>query len=562
MSLYAWSEWNPQAVRAQSITRSPDMRIGLDLDNTIVCYDEVFQFIAKDLGLVSETWKGGKSRVRSELWSRPGGELAWQRLQGQAYGKYMHRATLFPGVGNFLIRTKVRGDKVFIVSHKTEFGHHDSEQIPLRREALHWMCNHRFFDQTGFGLSEEDVFFESSRKAKIRKIAELDCDIFIDDLREVFAEPSFPDSTRKILFGKQKVETDDAYKFTLISTSWRDISEDLLNPESDAEIKAQIDFAARGPTESWSPVEGRANSRVFKVEQGSHTFAAKFYPDVALDPRDRLGAEAIACEFLETQGCSSSLRVVCTAPELNVGLYEWIEGIKVADVRDSDIQQALEFVKMLHRACDTASAAQLPFASEACLSEKDIWNQIERKRCKLNQVLDKSPELGKFLLEQFDPFLTELRVVSRSLFPHRDRFVRLPVRHQTLSASDFGFHNAIRKPDNSLKWIDFEYFGWDDPVKLMADFVWHPGFELSESQILRWQNGCMAIFSKDSDLPDRFRQHFPLYGMRWCLILLNTFFQSEIEQHSMGQARLEKARSYLLAVQEIFSAAGNPAQER
>ena len=538
------------------------MRIGLDLDNTIVCYDEVFQFIAKDLGLVSETWKGGKSRVRSELWSRPGGELAWQRLQGQAYGKYMHRATLFPGVGNFLIRTKVRGDKVFIVSHKTEFGHHDSEQIPLRREALHWMCNHRFFDQTGFGLSEEDVFFESSRKAKIRKIAELDCDIFIDDLREVFAEPSFPDSTRKILFGKQKVETDDAYKFTLISTSWRDISEDLLNPESDAEIKAQIDFAARGPTESWSPVEGRANSRVFKVEQGSHTFAAKFYPDVALDPRDRLGAEAIACEFLETQGCSSSLRVVCTAPELNVGLYEWIEGIKVADVRDSDIQQALEFVKMLHRACDTASAAQLPFASEACLSEKDIWNQIERKRCKLNQVLDKSPELGKFLLEQFDPFLTELRVVSRSLFPHRDRFVRLPVRHQTLSASDFGFHNAIRKPDNSLKWIDFEYFGWDDPVKLMADFVWHPGFELSESQILRWQNGCMAIFSKDSDLPDRFRQHFPLYGMRWCLILLNTFFQSEIEQHSMGQARLEKARSYLLAVQEIFSAAGNPAQER
>ena len=538
------------------------MRIGLDLDNTIVCYDDVFQFIAKDLGLVSETWTGDKAQVRSEVRSRPGGELVWQRLQGQAYGKYMHRATLFPGVGNFLIRTKVRGDKVFIVSHKTEFGHHDSEQIPLRREALYWMRSHRFFDQTGFGLSEEDVFFESSRDTKIRKIAELDCDLFIDDLREVFAEPSFPDSTRKILFSNQKVEANDANRFTLISTSWRDISQYLLSPESDAEIKAQLDFAMRDPIDSWSPVEGRANSRVFKVEQGPHTFAAKFYPDVNDDPRDRLGAEAIACDFLEAQGCSSALRVVCTAPELNVGLYEWIEGAKVADVRDSDIQQALEFVEMLHRACDAASAAQLPFASEACLSEIDIWNQIERKRRKLNQVLDKSPELRKFLLEQFDPFLAELRALSKSLFPHLDRFVRLPVRHQTLSASDFGFHNAIRKSDNSLKWIDFEYFGWDDPVKLMADFVWHPGFELSESQILQWKDGCIAIFSEDSDLPGRFQKRFPLYGMRWCLILLNTFFQSEIGQHSMGQARLEKARSYLSAVQEIFSAAKGPAQEQ
>ena len=401
------------------------MRIGLDLDNTIVCYDDVFQLIAKDLGLVSETWTGDKAQVRSEIRSRPGGELVWQRLQGQAYGKYMHRATLFPGVGNFLIRTKVRGDKIFIVSHKTEFGHHDSEQIPLSREALYWMRSHRFFDQTGFGLSEEDVFFEPSRKAKVRKIAELDCDLFIDDLREVFAEPSFPDSTKKILFSKKKVETDDANTFTLISTSWRDISQHLLNPESDAEIKAQLDFAARAPTDSWTPV--KVGPIVGFSRSNRSILSQKVLPDAAHDPRDRLGAEKIACEFLESQGCSSAMRVVCTAPELNVGLYDWIEGAKVVDVRDSDIQQALEFVEMLHRARDAASAAQLPFASEACLSQEDIWNQIERKRRKLNQVLDQSPELRKFLLEQFDPFLAELRILSRSLYPHLDRFVRLPL---------------------------------------------------------------------------------------------------------------------------------------
>jgi hypothetical protein len=50
---------------------------------------------------------------------------------------------------------------------------------------------------------------------------------------------------------------------------------------------------------------------------------------------------------------------------------------------------------------------------------------------------------------------------------------------RTLSPSDFGFHNAIRKTDGTLCFIDFEYFGWDDPVKLTADFLHHPGMALS-----------------------------------------------------------------------------------
>jgi hypothetical protein len=535
------------------------MRIGLDFDNTLVCYDEVFQFVARDLGLISETWTGNKAEVRSEIQGRPKGDVEWQRLQGQAYGKWMHRATLFPGVANFLLRSKIRGDDVFIVSHKTQFGHHDREQIPLRREALCWMDAHRFFSRGGFGLSQGEVFFEETRDAKVRRIAKLGCDVFIDDLREVFAEPDFPDQTKKILFGTE-LESDNTKAFALISRSWRDIAKHVLDPESEDQIRAQIEFAAGGTVDSCCTVQGRANSQIFKVQQGARSLAVKLYPDLAYDPRDRLGTEERACEFFRTQDCASTLRVVSTAPELNVGIYEWIEGVKVVDIRDNDVEQALEFVEMLHRARNSASATQLQFASEACLSEEDIWSQIGIKRLKLNQVLGKSAGLRRFLLKQFDPFVAELRVLAKSLFPDRDRFARLPAKYQTLSASDFGFHNAIRKPDNSLKWIDFEYFGWDDPVKLMADFVWHPGFELSESQSMLWKKGCMDIFSEDSDLPERFQQRFPLYGVRWCLILLNIFVQSEKDHYATGQARLEKARSYLSVVQENFSAAHVPTQ--
>ena len=55
----------------------------------------------------------------------------------------------------------------------------------------------------------------------------------------------------------------------------------------------------------------------------------------------------------------------------------------------------------------------------------------------------------------------------------------LPIAQRTLSPSDFGFHNALKRPDGRLAFLDLEYFGWDDPAKTIADFLLHPGMELS-----------------------------------------------------------------------------------
>ena len=43
-----------------------------------------------------------------------------------------------------------------------------------------------------------------------------------------------------------------------------------------------------------------------------------------------------------------------------------------------------------------------------------------------------------------------------------------------VSPSDFGFHNALREPSGRLRFIDFEYAGWDDPAKLVCDFFCQP----------------------------------------------------------------------------------------
>ena len=65
---------------------------------------------------------------------------------------------------------------------------------------------------------------------------------------------------------------------------------------------------------------------------------------------------------------------------------------------------------------------------------------------------------------------------------------------QVFSPSDFGFHNTILEDDGDLKFLDFEYFGRDDPAKLMADFIWHPGMNLNNSQKTQWLKGIITIF--------------------------------------------------------------------
>ena len=42
-----------------------------------------------------------------------------------------------------------------------------------------------------------------------------------------------------------------------------------------------------------------------------------------------------------------------------------------------------------------------------------------------------------------------------------------------ISPSDIGFHNILYK-DNKLFFIDFEYAGWDDCFKMIADLVLQP----------------------------------------------------------------------------------------
>jgi len=118
-----------------------------------------------------------------------------------------------------------------------------------------------------------------------------------------------------------------------------------------------------------------------------------------------------------------------------------------------------------------------------------------------------------------------------------------------LSPSDFGLHNSITTPQGDLIFIDFEYFGWDDPVKLTADFCLHPAMMLSDHAQRTWFAKVSEIFSHDQDFSLRLGALYPLYAIRWALISLNEFRQDKIKNRRNAQDNIESDVSRLRASQ-------------
>ena len=180
------------------------MRIGVDFDNTLVSYDHAFATVGKEAGLLPPDFAGGKEAAKRRLMrERPDGYL-WERLQGLVYGTRIDAAELHAGAAEFFRRCRERdGWRVYVVSHKTVLAHHDPLQTDLRASALGWMQRQGFFAKDGFGFDAADVFFEDTRDAKVRRIGQLDCQIFVDDLPEVLGHAAMPAGCRKILFSTE-----------------------------------------------------------------------------------------------------------------------------------------------------------------------------------------------------------------------------------------------------------------------------------------------------------------------------------------------------------------------
>jgi hypothetical protein len=303
------------------------------------------------------------------------------------------------------------------------------------------------------------------------------------------------------------------------------------------------------------------NSRIWHVRGGERDYALKQYPSRRDDPRDRLSTETGALRLMERYCIQSVPRVLGVDSDRGYALLSWIDGSEVTDIGDDDIEAAAAFLSAIHALRDFPDALQQPLASEACLCGLVIERQIQQRLVRLRD-LRHEPELADFLDHSVEPALAEVSRQARTEIAASglELSAELPQEWRSLVPSDFGFHNSLRRSDGSLAFIDFEYFGWDDPVKLTADILLHPGRTLLPSQREQFRTAALRLYGDDPHFARRLHAYLPLFGLRWVLILLNEFVPERWQLrtlagdsgswHDAKARQLGRARAFLASVPE------------
>ncbi|MBF0454450.1 MAG: aminoglycoside phosphotransferase family protein [Magnetococcales bacterium] len=295
--------------------------------------------------------------------------------------------------------------------------------------------------------------------------------------------------------------------------------------KSDGELLSIAEKLTQEPVLELKMALKGGNNRLFKITTPSQHYALKFHLHLSGDPRDRQGVETQALTFLQAHGSIQTPKLYGVDRVNRCSLMEWIDGEPIATPSHKEIGAALQLVATLHRLGQAPEARNLPLASAASLSGRAVERQLENRLAQLQPSLAEHPSLADFIRADFTPFLQQAIQHAQENYQkaNQDFDADIGDEKRLLSPSDFGFHNALRHRDGHLVFLDFEYFGWDDPCKMCCDFLLHSGMDIATEQKKAFTLGVVDILQSDTNLSFRITQLYPLFGLCWCLIILNEF---------------------------------------
>jgi len=278
------------------------------------------------------------------------------------------------------------------------------------------------------------------------------------------------------------------------------------------------------------------NNRIYDVQLPAERLALKQYSRRSPEARDRMGSEWAFLKFAEAAGLDCTPRTVAIDFDSGLALYEFVEGTKLdsSDIDVDDVRRVAEFVSALNAPAARALGRRLPVASETSFS---ITGHLALMDQRLTRLLRAGEGGGSDFAEQLDRMVALSQRIRGSVSEGCNRLgldpdVDLPRSEQVISPSDLGFHNILRKKNGEFVFVDFEYAGWDDPAKLVADFFLQPALPVPETYRDMFVEQALPGISETGK--QRLSLLTPLFGLRWCFIVFNPYLPNWVERHPAG----------------------------
>ncbi len=297
-------------------------------------------------------------------------------------------------------------------------------------------------------------------------------------------------------------------------------------------------------------MNGGKNNRLYKLTlQDGKKYVLKRYFKHINDPRNRQKTESLFYEYAEKIKIINISKLIYADSMANASLFEYVDGIKISPslVSKEDIQMAIEFVNNLNFSLHKFESKNLPIASEACFSINDHLELINSRVTRLYEIKNQySNEILTKIIEEILTCWKKIRqdIVLKVNAEGLNIYSQLLFDDKCISPSDFGFHNAIKKADGSVIFIDFEYAGWDDPAKLVGDFFAQIEVPIPENYVHVFIDSVASNYSNQKEFKFRANLLMPAYQIKWCCIALNFLIPENLERRIFSNASIS-ANDYL-----------------
>ena len=447
-----------------------------------------------------------KSEIKTLLMQSSGDHTLWNRAQAYIYTVGIEKAVVAEGFFDF-VETVNREDLVewVIVSHKSsklhfedlDYGHFD-----LREVATRWLQKNKVFEAKGF----KGIQFSDTKDGKIEIINSLNLDAFVDDLEEIFQHPKFPKDLMQFLYAPLNKSIPKSEQ-SARTFAWSEIKDSISAKITDypklLSLFPQLCF------KDMKMVRGGLNNRCYTIEHENQGYFVKIFAEVDSMGRDRFTAELNFREYYCDSVVKDSL-----IPLVNYDKKNRVMSFPIGTPTAKGtlaVDQAVDFIAKLSAVSRAKKVENLNWASEAHQSIPYSMANLQKRIVNISKFV---PSEWKEKLDfSFKELERKINFGNSNLFLSEDEYINSP--------SDFGFHNSVNWK-GKLFFCDFEYAGKDHPTKLLADFILHPEFNLSISDIQYITIESERIFGHDG-FSEKLELALAIFSLKWVVTLLGDY---------------------------------------
>lgn len=313
-----------------------------------------------------------------------------------------------------------------------------------------------------------------------------------------------------------------------------------------------------GKIEDLAPLRGGINNQVFLCRAQQCSCVIKGYPSQKPSQRDRMQAEVDFLRYSAHVAPGFTPALIEADAERRCVVLEYIEGTvypEGAYPRQKDIEAAFRFFRMLNDQHELARKMIRQDAAEGFLTLRQHMENLHERLSAME-----TEHLPRQHKGQAKKLLQELYAKAEDVVIEIEDQIRsgiiedgLNPDHCCVSPSDFGFHNAICSA-NQVRFIDFEFAGWDDPAKSCADFILQQRNPIALDPV---DIASKFIPKKEAILGSRISAMTEILRVKWLCIILGILnpaklvkvleVEPSLTQESVVATQLKRYHEYMEA---------------